>query len=557
VSDQVTLPAPTKVDGPGVYNLPEAEYHARPELSSTGARRLLPPSAPAHFKHWLDNEGETKPAWDRGKAAHKLVLGAGPEVVAVADEWGQDPNAWRTDKVKAKVKAIRERGDVPLKQADYDDVHAMADAIRKHPEAVALLDPALGKAEQTLIWRDERTGVMCRALVDFLRYSVPGRRFLLTDYKHSGAEYGASPEKVGRTMGDLGYHVQLAWYLMGCVALGLCSENEAAALLLVQESRKPYLGARPLRRVRCDRPLARLRRRRGVAVAAAVGDQGTERRHLVTTTPSTVPPCRPRRTSARPPPSSSPARPPRSPPPCTSPSRTRATCRRRSPRCASPAGSPASPSARSSATTAAAATSPAPPSTSPASWPAASATSSTASPSCAATTPAATPRCRHTPGTSSATPARRRSSSCRTSATPSRARRRWSTCGTSTRTTPTWVPAGCARDLGDPAALVRRRGRGDLQRHPHRRRRRAAGQAGRGLDRRVRPPGRLAAPARAEVRPAVGAWTEHDVAQLSVIGKSVARGETRIEDEFPPERVTAAEIGDEAWPEPATPGGGE
>jgi hypothetical protein len=47
-------------------------------------------------------------------------------------------------------------------------------------------------------------------------------------------------------------------------------------------------------------------------------------------------------------------------------------------------------------------------------------------------------------------------------------------------------------------------------------------------------------------------WTEHDVAQLSVIGKSVARGEARLEDEFPPERVTAAEIaGEPSEPRPA------
>lgn len=55
-----------------------------------------------------------------------------------------------------------------------------------------------------------------------------------------------------------------------------------------------------------------------------------------------------------------------------------------------------------------------------------------------------------------------------------------------------------------------------------------------------------------------GRWTEHDVAQLTVIGKSLERGETRLEDEFPPERVTAAEItgtpksGPEDRP-PATP----
>lgn len=37
-------------------------------------------------------------------------------------------------------------------------------------------------------------------------------------------------------------------------------------------------------------------------------------------------------------------------------------------------------------------------------------------------------------------------------------------------------------------------------------------------------------------------WNEHDVAQLVVIYKSIDRGEVSIADEFPPEKVTAAEI---------------
>jgi hypothetical protein len=240
VTEQATLPPATVVDGPGIYDLPADVYHARPELSQTGAKKLLPPSCPAHFRQWLKDGGETKPAWEKGKAAHKLVLGAGPGLVAVQDEWGKDPNAWRTDKVKERLAEIRDAGDIPLKQDAYDDVHAMADAIRAHPVAAALLDPATGKAEQTLIWRDEQTGVMCRALVDFLRHPAASRRFLLPDYKHTGAEFGASPEKLGRTMGDFGYHVQLAWYLMGVRALGLAGDA-AEALLIVQEGRKPYL----------------------------------------------------------------------------------------------------------------------------------------------------------------------------------------------------------------------------------------------------------------------------------------------------------------------------
>jgi hypothetical protein len=65
-----------------------------------------------------------------------------------------------------------------------------------------------------------------------------------------------------------------------------------------------------------------------------------------------------------------------------------------------------------------------------------------------------------------------------------------------------------------------------------------------------------------------GRWTEHDVAQLLVIFKSLDRGEARVEDEFEPERVTAAEItgtppaaspapAAEGWPETAEIPGGE
>ncbi len=100
------LPPATVVDGPGVYDLPADEYHARPELSQTGAKKLLPPSCPAHFKQWQTDGGETKPAWEKGKAAHKLVLGAGPGLVAVTDEWGKNPNEWRTDKVKERLAEI-------------------------------------------------------------------------------------------------------------------------------------------------------------------------------------------------------------------------------------------------------------------------------------------------------------------------------------------------------------------------------------------------------------------------------------------------------------------
>jgi hypothetical protein len=41
---------------------------------------------------------------------------------------------------------------------------------------------------------------------------------------------------------------------------------------------------------------------------------------------------------------------------------------------------------------------------------------------------------------------------------------------------------------------------------------------------------------------AKGKWTEHDLAQLRVVGASLRQGTVTVDDEFPPERVTAEEI---------------
>lgn len=262
--EQATLPAPAEVTGPGVYLIPPDEYHGRPELSSTMVRHLLPPSCPALYKQWREDGDEPKKAWDIGSAAHKLVLGVGPELEIVEGDGKLGPEVWNTDKARAKVAAVRERGAVPLKPSEHETVHSMAKALREHPIASALFIPrgkpdlgyerGTGDAEVTVIWQDQQTGVHCRALIDYLPYftvvdskgqpartpALPSSRLLIPDYKTTGKEYGASPEQINKAMADRGYFIQMAWYLMGLRAVGYARDN-AEALLVVQETRKPYL----------------------------------------------------------------------------------------------------------------------------------------------------------------------------------------------------------------------------------------------------------------------------------------------------------------------------
>ncbi|MGW1158462.1 PD-(D/E)XK nuclease-like domain-containing protein [Streptomyces sp. NPDC002513] len=223
--------AAEQITEPGIYNLTNDEYHAqRDSLSSSGARMLLPPSCPALFRYAQDNPNEPKKTFEIGTAAHKLVLGEGPDLVLV------DADKWTTNAVKAEVAAIRDEGGIPLKHAEYEQVHAMADALRRHPVAAALFDPARGKPEQSLFWRDRQTGVMRRARFDWLPDARAGR-LIIPDYKTCRS---AEPAALARAVEEFGYHQQDDWYRAGARALGL-ADDSAAFVFVCQEKTPPYV----------------------------------------------------------------------------------------------------------------------------------------------------------------------------------------------------------------------------------------------------------------------------------------------------------------------------
>ncbi len=222
-----------EVTEPGVYDLTEAEYHADPvpggSLSASGAKLLLPPSCPALYRYRRDHPKVTA-AFEYGTAAHKYVLGEGPLITVV------DGERWDTKAAKEKVAAIRDSGGIALKQRELDEIEAMARAIWEHPVASALFDPARGKAEQSLFWVDEATGIWRRARLDWLPWTQAGRRMIIPDYKTIP---DASPEAIRKAVANYGYHMQAAQYTGGVRALGL--DDDPAFLLVFQMKDPPYL----------------------------------------------------------------------------------------------------------------------------------------------------------------------------------------------------------------------------------------------------------------------------------------------------------------------------
>ena len=220
---------------PGLYpDVTPAQYHADPvvggSLSSSGARALIPPSCPALFR-WQRDHPVHKNIFDFGSAAHRLVLGAGEDIVII------EADNWRSKEAKAERDQARAEHKAPLLAKDYAIVEAMAAAIRAHPTAAALLHPDRGQPEQMLVWRDEPTGVMCRALLDWLPNPDSAGRLIVPDYKTS---VSAEPDAFAKSAANYGYHMQADFYLTGLRALGL-ADDRAAFVFIVQEKTAPFL----------------------------------------------------------------------------------------------------------------------------------------------------------------------------------------------------------------------------------------------------------------------------------------------------------------------------
>lgn len=221
----------TATDGPvvelgGIFTMPADEYHAHPaSISSTGLKRLLPPYCPAVFRF---GEKPSSDAFDFGKAAHRLVLGEGDEIaVAPYDNWTTKAAKEFRDEAHAE-------GKVPLLAKDFAKAQAMADAVAAHPWAGQLFTD--GRAEQSLFWTHEPTGILVRCRYDWLRNVVEGRRLIIPDYKTAAS---AHPDTWRKRIGDYGYHQQAALYIDAAKALGL--DPDPLFVFVVQEKAAPYL----------------------------------------------------------------------------------------------------------------------------------------------------------------------------------------------------------------------------------------------------------------------------------------------------------------------------
>lgn len=222
-------------NGRVIDGMPHGDYIRDPvpgrSLSSTGARLLIPPNCPRKFDYQRRHPSMPSLAFELGTAAHRPVLGAGPELVVV------DAISWRTDDAKAQKKAALAAGQIPVLPHQFDQVEEMAAAVREHPLAGKLLAPGSGVPEQSLFWRDPESGVMCRARFDWLSgLKTTSGKLIVVDYKTTTC---ADPDKLVSAIRRYRYHMQAAWYIDAVIGCRLA--DDAVFLFVFQETERPYV----------------------------------------------------------------------------------------------------------------------------------------------------------------------------------------------------------------------------------------------------------------------------------------------------------------------------
>jgi exodeoxyribonuclease VIII len=215
-----------------IHGLDNAAYRANPALSYSESKLVA--RSPAHLRHWLDHPRERRtpgPGMAFGTMTHTALL----EPATFDQRYGVVPDISKNSReYKTAVIELAAQGLQPCTQEDREAAFACAHNVRTHPTSGPLF--ATGFAEVSCFWTDPRTGLECKARIDWIH--PVGKGVQLVDFKTA---QDASRDAFRRTVTNLGYHFQADWYEGG---YSLAANVPVSPMLfVVVESDPPYAVA--------------------------------------------------------------------------------------------------------------------------------------------------------------------------------------------------------------------------------------------------------------------------------------------------------------------------
>lgn len=179
------------------YNMPAPQYHGAPGVSNSMLKHLA--RSPAHLKTYLKQPSEQTPAMLFGSVVHQLLLEPDKAPFWAVHPMGLDGRSKEGKEWKARV------GDQPiLDQAEWQNIQGAVANVQSHPTARLAL--AAGRSEVSVFRRfNLGRSVLRRARIDFVNNGNA-----LVDLKTTD---DARPDAFARTIFNMRYHVQAAYYL--------------------------------------------------------------------------------------------------------------------------------------------------------------------------------------------------------------------------------------------------------------------------------------------------------------------------------------------------------
>lgn len=221
------------------HNVTVEDYNSWPAVRHSALKQMDP--TPAHCRHALLNPTPPTAAMRLGSALNARLLEPAKwsELYVAAPDWKKPTAAQlkakspsdETLELVAKWEAWQ-RDNSGREALDPDDmalVEGMADGVLRNRMARRLIESA-GSCEVSALWRDDATGLMCKARYDKLRPVKP----LIIELKSA---LSANPLKFASQIAKLHYDSQAASYLD---AHKLLTGEEAMHVFVVVENTAPH-----------------------------------------------------------------------------------------------------------------------------------------------------------------------------------------------------------------------------------------------------------------------------------------------------------------------------
>lgn len=203
-------------------------YHAAEGTNLSLLKKFM--KAPAYYKAEVERKAKgvpekSTPAKEFGKVFHDWAL-EGIEPVAA-------PSVDRRTKKGKEVYAEfleENKGKNILKFEDMEIMKRMVESVRSHPVAGTLFEGGL--AEQSIWWKDDVTGLLCKCRPDYMNQ----KKGLVVDLKSTA---DVSPEGFARSVANYGYYLQNSFYMDGIETV--LGKKFFDFLFVAVEKEEPYI----------------------------------------------------------------------------------------------------------------------------------------------------------------------------------------------------------------------------------------------------------------------------------------------------------------------------